>query len=610
MLTFVAVSGWTLLGSLSVWARVRPRGASTLIGVAVISVAQVVGLVLIMGWLGQLRREPILIANVLLDAVLISVGRRGLIAACRDLLTDACASLAELVQSKSALVLLLISASLWIWILTLGILLPPTDYDGLAQHLPIAAFHLQSGNLASIDTPYRGIRAYPANGSLLMAWSILIASNDTFVDLMQWPFWLLGALSIYHLARCVGATRRSAVLGTLVFTTAPIVAMQARAAYVDLMLTGLVLSALALILDRQLPVRYVAAASGCAVGVVIGLKYVGAVNAALLLGLLVVRIGLDRRSKPRQALGDMLAAVLPIVALGTYWYLRNWLNLGNPFWPMSVQVAGVHIFSGVWTTDSFYEAALPANLSGLPYLAQLWTVWREPTLVYSADVRLGGLGPLWLTMGLPCLLFFSAQSLGRRQWARLVLSGFAVGVFLLTPANWHTRYVMASVALSGVAVALVLDQLDRWPQKAFSVLLVCLAVYSLGLIVGRNQVTATALERFARLPEMERRVVFADQVAAVQPAMRWFDRNVPDGATVAYGWGGVILYPFWGQPSSRKMIYVPPSAPPFWFDALHRQGANYLIVRQNSEEAQTAARDPRFRETYSDSTYAVYFVQP
>jgi len=169
---------------------------------------------------------------------------------------------------------------------------------------------------------------------------------------------------------------------------------------------------------------------------------------------------------------------------------------------------------------------------------------------------------------------------------------------------------MAPVALSGVAVALVLDQLDRWPQKVLSALLVCFAVYSLGLIVGHGQVTATALERFARLPEIDRRVVFADQVAAVQPAMRWFDRNVPDAATVAYSWGGVVLYPFWGQPSSRKMIYVPPDAPPFWFDALHRQGANYLIARQNSEEAQAAARDSRFREMYSDSTYAIYFVQP
>ena len=610
MLTFIAVSGWTLLGSLSLWARVRSRGASTLIGAAVISVAQVVGQVLIVGWLGQLRREPVLIANVLLNAVLISLDRRGLIAVCRDLLTDARASLAELVQSKSALVLLFISASLWIWILALGVLLPPTDYDGLAQHIPIAAFHLQSGNLAPIDTPYRGIRAYPANGSLLMAWSILIASSDAFVDLVQWPFWLLGALSIYHLARCVGATRRSAILGTMVFTAAPIVAMQARAAYVDLMLAGLVLATLTLILDRQLPVRYVAVASGCAVGVVIGLKYAGAVNAVLLLGLLAVRIGLERRRKPRQAVDDVLAAVLPIVVLGAYWYLRNWLDLGNPFWPMSVQVAGVRIFNGVWTTDSFYENALPANLSGLPYLAQLWTVWREPTPVYSADVRLGGLGPLWLTLGLPCLLLFSAQSLWRRQWARLVLLGFAAGVFLLTPANWHTRYVMAPVALSGVAVALVLDQLDRWPQKVLRALLACSAVYSLGLIVGRDQVTATALVRFARLPEVERRVVFADQVAAVQPAMRWFDRNTPNDATVAYSWSGMILYPFWGRPPLRKMIYVPPTAPPLWFDALRGQGANYLIVRQNSEEAQAAARDPRFREMYSDSTYAVYFVQP
>lgn len=606
MLILIAPTIWIFCGSLALWARSQPRGANILLGGALLSGVQMLSIVLALGWLGHLRREPILGLTVLVNVVLVCSNPRGLGLLLRHLLSDIHTSLADLKQSKAATTILVISLGAWIWIFGLGVLLPPTDFDGLAQNIPIAAFHLQEGNLARIETPYRGIHAYPANGALWIAWSMLVAGEDSLIDLVQLPFWLLGALAVYHLARLAAATRKNAMLGSAIFIFAPVVILQARAAYFDLMLASMVLAALALIADRQLSIRYAAAAVGSALGVILGLKYAGAINAIPLGLLLLLRIYLERRALSRAALVDLAVAALPALILGGYWYLGNWHDLGNPFWPMTVQLGGLRLFDGVWTVNAFYENTEPGGLIGLPYPLLLWNIWREPTSFYGPDMRLGGLGPLWFAIGLPCAVFYLAQSLRHRDRMGLMTLGFAGVVFVLTPANWHTRYVIAPMALSGVAVAVLLGQMGRWLSITLSVLIVVHSIYSAGVALACGPVTAADVARFARLPAPERLAIFADNAAAVQPALRWFDRNVPETTTIAYGWGGVIFYPFWKGAPTRKVIYVPPTDPPFWFDALRRHNAEFLITRQGSREANAAAREPRFRTIYLDSTYAIY----
>jgi hypothetical protein len=610
MLILVILSVWIFLGSLALWARARPAGVSVVLGGAVLAVAQVVGVMLTAGLLGLMQREVILGIHVLLNTVFIIWGRSGL----RDLLlrwaSDIPVVWRDLRHSPGALLVLTATSVVGIGILGLGWFMPPTDFDGLAQHIPIASFFLQNGSILPIDTPYRGIRAYPATGSLLMAWSMLVAGNDVAVDLVQWPFWLMGLLALYQIARIVGASRANATLGSAVFALAPVVLLQARAAYVDLILAGLVLCALALLLDRSLPARWIAISLGCTLGILSGVKYAGLIYVVLLgLGLLG-RLWIDRRERWRALLADVGVVAVLGLALGGYWYLRNWIGSGNPVWPMTLQLGGWRVFDGVWTTAAFYQDALPPGLAPLPYLLQLWTVWRDSAAQFAADMRLGGLGPLWLAIGLPCTVVYGVQSLRHRDRRALAVLGFALAAFVLTPANWHTRYVIAPIAIGGVAAASVLGWLDRWPYRIMQSLVVGLGLYGIALTLFAGPISAADVDLFTRLPADERRSVFADQVAAVDPAMRWFSQNVSDSAITAYGWNGVILYPFWEHAPQRKLIYVPPVDPPVWFDELYRRGAEYLIARRDSAEAQSAGRDPRFYPEYSDNAYAIYSLHP
>jgi hypothetical protein len=307
-------------------------------------------------------------------------------------------------------------------------------------------------------------------------------------------------------------------------------------------------------------------------------------------------------------LGDVVVLALPVLFLGSTWYWSNWRDLGNPVWPIQPQAGPIVLFPGVWTVSTFYQDALPIELARLSYPAQLWSVWREQTNVFTPDMRLGGLGPLWLVVGLPALGLMTVQAMRKRQWGPLAVIGLAGVLFGLTPVNWNTRYVLAPVAIGGMAAGWLLSQLEGWPRRLLSGLVVLGAAYSFGLVLAFGPITARQAALFGQLPSVERRASLSGIVPANDEAMRWFDQNVPAGATVAYGWGKVILYPFWGAFDEHRFVYVPPTEAPNWFDRLRQLRVEYLVVDVDSAEAQAAAGDTRFQAVFGDGRYALYYL--
>jgi hypothetical protein len=181
-------------------------------------------------------------------------------------------------------------------------------------------------------------------------------------------------------------------------------------------------------------------------------------------------------------------------------------------------------------------------------------------------------------------------------------------LFVLTPVNWTTRYILAPVAIGGVAAGWLLAQLDGWPRRLISGLFVLGAAYSFGLVLAFGPITPGQAALFAQLPAAERRPALSGIVPANDDAMRWFDQNVPAGATAAYGWGKVVLYPFWGTLGDRSFVYVSPADAPTWFDRLRQQRVEYLVVDVDSAEAQAAAADARFQLLFRDGRYALYYL--
>ncbi len=582
------------LGALGAWSLTRPTPRTLLLGGGVLAATQITGSLVALGLLGQLSRLPVIAVNAAASLLLIVLTRKSLLHA---LLTQR-ASLRDFGHMLRVTPALAIATAVlllaMLWTLFLGLVLPPTDWDGLAQNLPMAAFHVQNGDIAPIETPYRGIRAYPQGGALLLAYTMLLSGSDTAVDLAQFPFWLMGTLAVYALARTLAASRANALAGALLFAAAPVVMLQARTAYFDLEVAAIALAALALLLDQQVGLRSRAFVAGAAAGLLADLKYAGLIYALVLLVLLVLALVVERI--PGRTAGAAVAVYLgAALVLGGCWYAWNIAGYQNPLWPMQLDLGGRTILPGVWTSGTFYEGAAPELIAARPYLASLIAVWREPTARYAADVRLGGLGPLWPALGLPALLLFTGQTLRRPTLLQGSLLLFILATFLLTPANWHTRYVLAPIGATGACVAVMLEQFARPLQAMLRGLAAAFACLMLLVVPVHGTGAAVDVIRNVQLPPDWRRTAFMADVPAMNDALRWAEQNIPAGSRVLYGWEGVILYPLFGADRQNELHYFGSGA-----------SGDFAVVRAGSAEAAAALQDAAWTQVFASGSYLVF----
>lgn len=597
------------LGALGLWSRVRSSARSLILGSAITTVVQITVSLIALGLLKQLNQIAIVLTNGAISIFLIlsnlrpliSVLRKGVASFSQELRISA----KKPVISVVVLGTLITAMSLVLW---LGLVLPPTDWDGLAQNLPMAAFHIQQGDIQPIETPYRGITAYPQGGALLIAYAILLSGDDAIIDLVQFPFWLLGVLAVFSLARELGASRSNSLIGALLFGAAPVVILQSRSAYFDVELAALALAALALLLDRGLGVapRILGASGGA--GLLMGLKYAGLIYACVLLALLVAFL-VAQRASGRVLLLSISAYGAVCLTIGGYWYALNLLRYGNPFWPMQLQIGSWTALPGVWTTDSFYGGALPAGVADLPYPMMLLTLWREPVGRYAVDSRLGGLGPLWFVFGLPALIFFLVQTIRKPSFFRWSLLLFIFGTFLLTPANWHTRYVLAAVGAAGVCVAAMFESANGIVRQILVGLAAILSCAVLLMTPAHGEATPTDVVRNMQLPPALRRTTLMDHVPAMDKALRWSELNIPLQSTVVYGWGGVVLYPLFGTGFQNKLVAMESITNGSALTTAFRP--HYFIVRHGSAEERQAREQAGLVAVFASEKYVVFFgVRP
>jgi len=252
---------------------------------------------------------------------------------------------------------------------------PLTLYDSLSYHLFFAARWVQDHAIAIIPTPFSDeAQAYaPGNGELYLAWLMLPVHGDALARMGQFPFGLLGAVTLFALARRLGASPERAIYPAAFFLLSRPVVEQMMGANVDLICAALFLTTVYLIVtavDRGGPADW--ALAGTSFGLYLGTKYLALVFAPVLL-----MVALARGFRAR-----MLWAVPAAAAFSLPWYARNWIVAGSPIYPASLTIAGMTLARGAYdraamlntvfhTTDPRLFAVMAARAFGPP-LALLW----------------------------------------------------------------------------------------------------------------------------------------------------------------------------------------------------------------------------------------------
>lgn len=462
------------------------------------------------------------------------------------------------------------------WQLLVALVLPPFAFDAITYHLTIVATWVQAENVD--PTPLSLCCAYyPATSELLFTWPALFLGTDSLVDTVQIGFAALGALAVGGIARSAGLPARGAAAAAGLFAVTPIVLVQAPTNFADVTVAACALAALHALVrfaKTGAPPRLLVA--GLATGLVLGIKGIGIVwGAVLMVGAIALAVRAWRTGTiSRRAAG--IAATTFLIAsltLGSYWYVRNWVETGNPAYPFRVEVADAVVFDGPLRVDDVLtEPDVGADDPRPATVVRSWATdldfWNQGS--YDYQQRSGGLGPLWVWLGLPLLIWLAVVLVRRRNPALVALAAVAL-VLLIQPYAWWSRFTIPLAGVGAIAVSAAtlwaprawMRRLVRAAALALAVCGVALASFAVDPAARAPQMTALDVLKLAGKPSQERtvgRLFF--------PEYRFLER-VPDDAVVVVDLRAVpvrFVYPLFGPSFERRVLPAAAAAPrpPAW----------------------------------------------
>jgi hypothetical protein len=441
---------------------------------------------------------------------------------------------------------------------------PPTGYDALSYHAPLAVYFWRDGDLAALllRTPWAWALAHPGATELWFG-LLRLGAGERVASLGQLPFALLGSAAVYAFALRVGGGRGGARLGAAAFLVAPIVVLQTGTQVNDLAAGALLMSAVAL---AAAPVAawssYRLAAVGLALGLAVTTKLAALPAVVAVAGYLIV---VSRRQP-----GTLVPAVLAGLIAVAPWWVRNVVLYGNPIYPAALPLVGRGYVVGDFVRkDSWF---VPSPLA--------WPVY--PLVEPHSDMS--GFGAVFAAVALVGLVVAVTR---RRRLGPLQLYGVTVVVAL--PAWWlltqhEPRLLLGVFGLGFAFVGWALGAVPRERRRVAVAVTAGAAVFS--ALVTLDQ----GLRPLARAPteraEFYDRVWNVDSVAA----------GLPEGERLLSHTGFARLsyasdYPLLGRFLGRQLYVVDGDLPTDSIVAvMRRSGIRYAYLPAGPDAAEAVSR--------------------
>jgi len=422
--------------------------------------------------------------------------------------------------------LLIATVLVLLLVLTLAdALTPPWDYDGLMYHLLGPKLFLQAGSIIPLP------RLWQANGPLTAEMLFMFGlglGSETLAKLTHLAFALV-YLALAHayasrlLGRAAAWTALAALLGV------PLLLFYAGLAYADFAWAAFQVAALLCLqiwLDKRL--RRWLVTAGIMAGLALGSKYLALAPVAVL-GLVV--LWGSRGKGARRLFGDgaLFGGLAFLVALP--WYLRNWIELGNPVFPFYMP------------TEAWPRARLDLLMSYLASFGEgrhLAELARIPWTIYFDHMKFGTLFPVADYPGVlfPLAVLYPLSKTRRRLHLTGVVALLWCGLWSL--GSQQTRFLLPVFPLfSLLAAASIASLAERsprpWLGRTLSSALVAVSVIPTLIFA--------ALLRYHRpsppvvVGAMSKRE-FLETMVSNYRAMEYIRENLPREARVLMLWDG------------------------------------------------------------------------
>jgi hypothetical protein len=430
--------------------------------------SQILATMYILGFLNQIYWWPLYITNLIIFIVVLIFAIPG------DPAYNIFKIIGRLLYSSIPLLVIAIIAILSVlWHIYFGQLMPPMASDAWAYHLPWAALVHQEGNLGPFDLPSSVINYYPMNTEMLFAWTLIGNGTDRWANIVQIPFAIASVLSCYLIARNVGAKRyEAAICGLLILSVPTVLHMMSRA-LVDVACMGAGHIAFAFLTRKKLsPVAITIA--GLSTGFLLGGKgssiYVFIPIVLLVIFRLFFTKGLDGEIVAGNSKKYILKAAVIFFGLtflfGSYFYIRNWVLVGNPTGDFKVEIAGITLFRGEHTVEDsifFRDNVGPEIYDRIQETGNEWPIvldgFYDPALYIHSD-KIGGWGAAWTTLMLPAIPIAFLIAIFRKKWNLLFLLAMLILPYFLFHYNHISiRFHLHNLVVGTTAFAVVLSEL-------------------------------------------------------------------------------------------------------------------------------------------------------
>ena len=455
--------------------------------------------------------------------------------------------------------------------------LPPFVWDSLTYHLTRVAQWVQDQRIFIFDTPVDRIYT-PANYEVFAAWFTVFIHHDVVVEAAGLPAYLLAGLSVYAIARSLKISKWASLLGAIAYLSTPALLLAVTGTKNDPMMAALYLLAVALIID--LSSRRVATLRSSFDGRLLSLVLVLLLAVGtkpyimhLSVGLIVIAGGIllqDKRSGhwyedkwksiatffPSSFFIRIVVVVLLIsgLFLGSYWYIRNWVLIGNPFYPY-----GISIGDAPFVQEDI--AKVPFDLENLWHNLKLFVekFGDKQNRILPDLPNTTGWGWVVYGMGLPALVW----GVIRNRRIRVLAVGFLVSFLAIMISNraspWNMRYVIWFPALLCLALAAVFDKFPdelKVAKQGLSFLFVICLVLNLVMTVTYNLIPIRTFE------EMLSRSVWERDAALIDVYMPDEYSNALEivGSDERLGYNVHVngfVYPLYRSDFSQHLVYIP-----------------------------------------------------
>ena len=346
----------------------------------------------------------------------------------------------------------------WLWAT-----IPPTFYDELAYHLPIAQHTLRTGTIPA--TPWLFFTYMPHLSDLFLGWGLALA-GDLGARAMHVTFWIAIWIAGWALIEGLTAPATSPWIGYALagaYASSAMFLFLGTLPFAETSLTFAVLASAALLIGSAGQAAWVPA--GLLWGFTLSVKLSG-ISWVIAIALASLVVGWPMAS--------VLRAGLVALAIAAPWWGRAWWLTGNPIYPMGYRWIG----SRYWdeASQSRLQGDLPAYLDSLDMRAIL----RLPVDMVVAPEYFGSASDcgwlavvaIGLVLSLPLWALSADVSRDTRRRC------FAAGVFTVIAG---TSWVMTSTttrffapALMG-SVCIFVAMLLRLPAAGLATVLVALS---------------------------------------------------------------------------------------------------------------------------------------